>query len=606
MFALFAFVLTLGGLAGVFSTGPGVPNTPPTPTEKYPVHKHSREHRRFASWQRTTCGSPSSNPPADIITSWGATVTPANVHPEYPRPQMVRGAPAPGPAPAGTWLNLNGLWEHELGSSFADPIPFGRTLNSTILVPFPLEACLSGAFAWPAYSSFFWYRLLFDAPFGAASSTLLHFGAVDWNATVFLNGAAIGTHSGGYAPFSFDITSALKLTGNELILQVYDPSDRGFQVNGKQRISAISHPGGDTYTPSSGVWGTVWLEEAPASHYITDLKLRGSMTSLFITVSTSSGAVGTVSGSVTLKGAAVTTFSGATGAEMVVPIPNPELWHPDHPTLYDVQVTATVGASTDTVNSYFGMREVGKALFATPGGARVLRPTLNGDFTFFSGFLDQSWWSDGEYTAPTDDALAFDLQIVKDLGMNMVRLHQKVNPQRWYWYADTLGVVVLHDMVQKYGGASAATVAPFMQELKDMIDNVYNHPSIFQWTVFNENDCVRVFNATAAVEWAAQYDPSRLVDTNSGGPANDLHIGDINDIHSYPYPGNPAPSATQVAMVGEFGGIGTYTTGQHEWANGQCHTYLHVDNATVYEETYLEMLATVTKNRDTTGLSYCV
>ena len=587
-------ILSLLGLAGAFSA------------EKYVVHQHSREHRRPAAWKRTTCGSPSSTPPADIITSWGQTVTPANVHPEYPRPQMVRGAPAPGPAPADSWVNLNGLWEHELGSSFADPVPFGRTLNNTILVPFPLEACLSGAFAWPAYSSFFWYRLLFDAPFDAASSTLLHFGAVDWNVTVFLNGAAIGTHSGGFAPFSFDVSSALKPTGNELILQVYDPSDHGFQVNGKQRITAISHPGGDTYTPSSGVWGTVWLEKAPASAYITGLKLRGSMTSLFITVSTSSKASGTVSGSVTLKGAAVTTFSGATGAEIVVPIPSPSLWHPDHPTLYDVQVAATVGASTDTVHSYFGMREVGKALFSTPGGAQVLRPTLNGDFTFFSGFLDQSWWSDGEYTAPTDDALAFDLQIVKDLGMNMIRLHQKVNPQRWYWYADTLGVVVLQDMVQKYGGASAATVAPFMQELKDMIDTVYSHPSIFQWTVFNEGDCVRVFNATAAVEWTAQYDPSRLVDTNSGGPANNLHIGDVNDVHSYPYPGNPAPSATQVAMVGEFGGIGTYTTGQHEWANGQCHTYLHVNNATVYEETYLGMLATVTKNRDTTGLSYCV
>ncbi len=528
--------------------------------------------------------------------------------PEYPRPQLVRGAPAPGPAPTGTWLNLNGLWEHELGNGWGDTVPFGRTLNSTILVPFPLEACLSGAFAWPAYSYFFWYRLLFDAPFDASSSTVLHFGAVDYNTTVYLNGAAIGTHNGGYAPFSFDVTSSLKPTGNELILQVYDPSDHGFQVNGKQRITAISHPGGDTYTPSSGIWQTVWLEKAPAANYITDLRLRGSMTSLHITVATNTKAAGTVAGTVALKGSPVTTFSGDIGTEIVVPIPSPQLWHPDHPTLYDVQVTATVEPNgvTDTVNSYFGMREVGKALFPTPAGPQVLRPTLNGDFTFFSGFLDQSWWPDGEYTAPTDDALRFDLQIVKDLGMNMIRLHQKVTPQRWYWYADSIGVVILQDMVQKYGGATAATVGPFLQELKDMIDNVYNHPSIVQWETFNEGDCVRAFNATAVVEWVQQYDPYRLVDTNSGGPANSLHVGDVNDIHSYPYPGNPAPSATQVAMVGEFGGIGTYVTGQHEWANGQCHTYLHVDNATAYTSTYIGMLATVTKNRDTTGLSYCV
>jgi beta-galactosidase/beta-glucuronidase len=427
--------------------------------DEFFVHQHSRSARRAAAWKRTTCGSPASNPPADIITSWGATVTPNSVLPEYPRPQLVRGAPAPGPAPADTWLNLNGLWEHELGNGWADPVPFGRTLNNTILVPFPLEACLSGAFAWPAYSYFFWYRLVFDAPFDSQSSTLLHFGAVDYNTTVYLNGAAIGTHNGGYAPFYFDVTSSLKPTGNELILQVYDPSDRGFQVNGKQRITAISHPGGDTYTPSSGIWQTVWLEKVPAANYITDLRLRGSMTSLHITVTTNTKTAGAVAGTVTLKGSPVTTFSGATGAEIVVPIPSPQLWHPDHPTLYDVQVTATAGSgATDTVNSYFGMREVGKALFSTPAGPQVLRPTLNGAFTFFSGFLDQSWWPDGEYTAPSDDALRFDLQIVKDLGMNMIRLHQKVTPQRWYWYADSIGVVILQDMVQKYGGATAVSV----------------------------------------------------------------------------------------------------------------------------------------------------
>ena len=452
--------------------------------------------------------------------------------------------------------------------------------------------------------------MLFDAPF-AAGSTLLHFGAVDYNATVYLNGKQVGaTHLGGYAAFGFDVTSSLRATGNELIVAVYDPSNMGFQVNGKQRISAIDKPGGDTYTPSSGLWQTVWLENVPTAIHVGQLKLRADMRALFLTVlSEPPTTPGFVNGTIVDPlGAVVATFSGASLAEIVVPVPNPMLWHPSAPNLYTLSVTVTEPSTglSDTVGSYFGMREIGKANFTTSSGASVLRPTINGDFTFLSGFLDQSWWSDGEYTAPTDDALKFDLQIVKDLGMNMIRLHQKVNPQRWYWWADSLGVVILHDMVQKYGGATQQTVAPFMAELKDMIDGVGNHPSIIQWETFNEGDCVGQFNATAVVEWTKSYDPHRLVDTNSGGPANNLHVGDVNDIHSYPYPGKPSPSETQVAMVGEFGGIGTYTTGQHEWANGQCHTYLHVDNSTVYASTYITMINDIISYKDAPGLSYCV
>jgi len=214
--------------------------------------------------------------------------------------------------------------------------------------------------------------------------------------------------------------------------------------------------------------------------------------------------------------------------------------------------------------------------------------------------------SDGEYTAPSDEALAFDLQIVKDVGMNMIRLHQKVNPQRWYWWADSLGIVILHDMVQKYGGSSPATVEPFMQELKDMIDGRGNHACIVQWETFNEGDCVKQFNATAVVEWTKAYDPHRLVDTNSGGPANNLHVGDVNDIHSYPYPGKPAPSATQYAMIGEFGGIGTFQPNVHQWANTECHTYLHAANASSYASTYIAMINSIIAYRDSPGVSAAV
>lgn len=298
-------------------------------------------------------------PQADIITQWGSTITPDSVLQEYPRPQMTRDA--------STYTNLNGLWEFALAKG-GDPIPFGQTLSQTILVPFPLEACLSGAFAWPTYSKYFFYRLLFDAPAAPANSDfLLHFGAVDWQTTVYLNGAPLGNHSGGYDGFVF--RAPLLAKSNELIVSVYDPSDEGFQVEGKQRISAISNPGGDTYTPSSGIWQTVWVEAVPAALHVTSLKVRGDMKNVYLTVSTyPEGAPGNVAVAVSLSGALVANATGAAGTELVVPVPNPSLWHPNSPTLYDLAVTLTEPSTgnTDAVGSYVGMREISLLPFATP------------------------------------------------------------------------------------------------------------------------------------------------------------------------------------------------------------------------------------------------
>jgi len=223
------------------------------------------------------------------------------------------------------------------------------------------------------------------------------------------------------------------------------------------------------------------------------------------------------------------------------------------------------------------------------------RPNLNGQYVYLAGWLDQSWWPDGQYTAPTDEALAFDVSSVKTFGLNSVRLHQKVNPERWYWYADSLGIVLLQDMFQKYGGASAATVPPFIVELYRMIDYQYNHPSIIQWEVFNEGDCVGVFNASQVVQIVLDLDASRLVDTNSGGPANGLFIADVNDIHSYPYPGDPKPSETQYAMIGEFGGIGAFIEGK-EWVPNACGTYLHVDTPAEEAGVYVNMTYMINLN----------
>jgi hypothetical protein len=227
----------------------------------------------------------------------------------------------------------------------------------------------------------------------------------------------------------------------------------------------------------------------------------------------------------------------------------------------------------------------------------VDRPFINGQFVFMAGWLDQSFWPDGIYTAPTDDALAFDLQALATFGLNTVRLHQKVNPQRWYWYADKLGVIVLQDMIQKYGGASSATVQPFRDDYTAMVNNLYNHPSIIQWTIFNEGDCVGVFNVQQTVSFAKALDSTRLYDTNSGGPANDLHLADVNDIHTYPYPGDPLPSSSQYGMLGEFGGVGAFVAG-HEWVPGQCQTYLKVNTPEDEANTYVAMTKTILSNKN--------
>jgi len=268
--------------------------------------------------------------------------------------------------PLSTYTCLNGLWEFSLAEEGEAP-PFGQQLNQTILVPFPLESCLSGAFQWPLYSKWMFYRLLFDAPGGQADNIRLHFGAVDWNSTVYLNGALLGGHTGGYDGFNFLLPS-LQATNNELIVAVYDPSDTGVQPHGKQRISAIPGPGGDTYTPSSGIWQTVWLE-ALAPYHITGLQLRGEAGgAIHVTAATHPSVPGSLTVAVSLAGVPVATATGATFEELVIPIPAPALWSPTSPTLYDLTITATEPstAHSDSVQSYTGLRTVGMASFATP------------------------------------------------------------------------------------------------------------------------------------------------------------------------------------------------------------------------------------------------
>jgi beta-galactosidase/beta-glucuronidase len=559
----------------------------------------------------------------DLITQWGAAVTPDNAHrDDYPRPQMARDA-------ATTVTNLNGLWELQLAAGhvdesrrgvFDDAVPFGVTLNQTILVPYPLEACLSGAFRWPLYSRFLYYRLLFDAPAGAAAANaavLLHFGAVDWNATVYLNGAPLAApHLGGYDAFSFDVTSALRAADNELIVAVFDPSEKGDQPAGKQWIAAIGGPGSVFYTPNSGIWQTVWLETVAAPLRIEGLKLRGSTTHLHLTVTVAPpGAPGLVNGTISLAGAAVATFAGAAGEEIVVAVPSPQLWAPGSPTLYDLAVSAAEpggsAADMDTVTSYFGMREVGKANFTNSAGDAVVRPTLNGQQLFLSGVLDQRFWPDGIYSAPSDDALASDIQAMLDMGFNAIRAHQNYGSARWFFHADRLGMVVLQDMVGIMAwndGALNVSNAKelFLADFKTMIDQRYNAPSILQWTAFNEGDCVQIFDDVPAVmDWLIAYDPSRNTDTNSGGGANSLNIGDVQDSHNYPAPGQPQPNAHQYAEQGEYGGLGFIVPG-HEWVVGGCGAYAKLNSSDLYISQWSGYVDDLKKFKQAPGTSIAI
>lgn len=551
-------------------------------------------------WKRTQCGSPSGT--ADIPTQWGAKVT-ATEQPlqAFPRPQMVRGDESPDKlrdVGGDNWVNLNGLWEWEAATSSTPPI--NRTLAGSILVPYPVESCLSGVA--PKGSGDIvknmWYRLQFDAPTWDGR-VLLHFGAVDWMTGVYVNGVHAINNTGGYNGFEVDITAHLKQGSNELLVSVYDPSDSGAQPNGKQRISAIDHPGGDTYTPNSGIWQTVWLENVPKT-YISSLKFTPTLNTLTVTAEAAGDAgSGDVTYEAIVAGKTAATGHGKPGEQVVLTLADTPAWSPASPNLHDLKVTY----GSDSVTAYFGLRII--ELKNTTG---TMRPYLNSKPAFFAGFLDQSWWPDGQYTAPSDAALEYDLTATKNFGLNMIRLHQKINPERWYYFADKKGLAIFQDMVQKYGGASDATIPFFVSDMKAAIQGRGNHPCIVQWETFNEGDCYGVFKTApydvpGIVKMAKTLDPSRLVDTDSGGGANNLHIGDVNDIHSYPYPGNPQPSATQYAMVGEFGGIGAFIAGK-EWVPGKCHTYKPASTAAEEASIYIGMAQTLLNNSD--HISACV
>jgi hypothetical protein len=538
-----------------------------------------------------------------LATRWAKDVDPAKVHPEYPRPQLVRK----------DWLNLNGIWQLAFAGEAA---PVGKELPERILVPFPVESALSGVMK---RADRLWYRRTFTVPSGwAGRNVLLHFGAVDWEATVYVNGQNLGTHRGGYDPFSFDITPALKPSGEqELIVGVWDPSDAGTQPRGKQ----VKKPNGIWYTPTTGIWQTVWLEPV-AKAYIESLHIvpdvDANQVSIQVSVKGAAGEYGLgygidVPGEAGKPGATVASSSPDAGKTFVVKLPDAaksKLWSPDTPHLFGLRISllpkgGQIRDAIDTVDSYFGMRKiaVGKDDKGVP------RLLLNGKFVFQVGPLDQGFWPDGLYTAPTDEALRYDIEITKKLGFNMTRKHVKVEPARWYYWCDKLGLLVWQDMPS--GDRSVApnrgeitrtpeSAKQYELELRRMIDGLHNHPCIIMWVVFNEGwgqfDTVRITN------WTMQHDPTRLVNCASGW--NDMKVGDVHDIHVYPGPGAPPPEKERAGVLGEFGGLGLGVDG-HTWAQ-KTWGYRGTQDSADLTRKYERLMAGAWRLKDERGLSAAV
>lgn len=504
---------------------------------------------------------PTPVPATRLQTRWAAQVTPDRVLPEYPRPQLARR----------NWVNLNGPWTYAITDADA---PRPSAFDGRILVPFSIESQLSGAGVWVTPAQRLWYRRTFATPnLPTGNRLLLNFGAVDWEAVVYVNGTSAGVHRGGFDPFTLDITDRL-VAGKEqeLVVAVRDPTDDGEQPRGKQ----VRRPRGIYYTAVTGIWQTVWMEAVPAWH-VRGVRIDPDLDRGAVTVSV--GTEGRTGGRVT-----VTVLDGArevgraSGPTATIAIPSPHKWSPADPFLYGLRVRLESG---DEVESYFGMRTIA----VRRDGAGVQRLFLNGEPLFQLGLLDQGWWPDGLYTAPTDEALAFDIEKTRELGFNVIRKHVKVEPARWYYHADRLGMLVWQDMPSANNKGPEAE-ANFFRELTSVIDTLRNHPSIVMWVPFNEG--WGQHQTEKYVTWLKGYDPSRIVNNTSGW--TDMKVGDVADLHAYPGPAMPPLEPARAATLGEFGGLGLPTEG-HTWLDRGNWGYRSYTSLTDLNAAYQDLLS---------------
>ena len=527
-----------------------------------------------------------------IMTEWASQVDPDNVLPEYPRPQMVREE----------WQNLNGLWSYAITpAESAKPAEF----EGQILVPFAVESALSGVGRTLTENDALWYSREFSVPKKwKGSRIMLNFGAVDWKTEVYVDGKLAGEHVGGYDPFSFDITDLLsKGKKHNITVKVLDQTDKWYQPRGKQ----IMEPHGIWYTPVSGIWQTVWMEPVPETYiksFTTVPDVPGAK--LAVDVKVENMQPGDI--------CRVQMYDGeflageGNGYKDAVWVTNPKLWSPENPFLYDLKVMIIrKGQIVDEITGYAAMREV-KVARDADGHKRML---LNGEPLFQYGPLDQGWWPDGLYTAPTDEALAFDIEKTKEFGFNMIRKHVKVEPARWYYHCDRLGMLVWQDMPSTACGDNewgnheydTGTDSKITQEGKD---NYYNEwkeiindfkifPSIVVWVPFNE--AWGQFDTDEVVKFTREQDPSRLVNYASGGNFVKCS-GDILDLHNYPDPEMYLYDPAYVNVLGEYGGIGWPVEG-HLWQKDRNWGYVQYQNGDqvldVYESYAEELIDLIRK-----------
>lgn len=522
----------------------------------------------------TVCAQAQWKPAGDKIkTKWAEQINPKNVLPEYPRPQLERT----------DWVNLNGEWEYAIKpKGEVEPQAF----DGNILVPFAIESSLSGVQKEVGDANELWYKRTFSVPANWKNKDIvLNFGAVDWKADVFINDVLIGSHQGGFTPFSFNITPYLNGKSNQkLVVRVWDPSDKGYQPRGKQ----TSNPEGIWYTPVTGIWQTVWIEPVATNH-ITSVKSipnidNGTMN---VTVGTSMPCnTSIVEVKLMDKGQVVASAKGIQGKELRLAVQNPTLWDTTNPYLYDMKVSLVKdGKVLDDVKSYTAFRKIS----AKRDANGVMRMQLNNKNLFHYGPLDQGWWPDGLYTAPTDEALLYDIIKTKEWGFNMIRKHVKVEPSRWYYHCDKEGILVWQDMPSgdmgnqwaphTYNGGtdkerSSASIANYYQEWKEIMDLCVSHPSVVVWVPFNE--AWGQFDTEKVAEWTKNYDPSRLVNPASGG--NHRACGDILDLHNYPGPNMFLYDPQRVTVLGEYGGIGLPLE-NHLWWNKRNWGYVQFKNS---------------------------
>jgi|GEM_PF-957364 len=505
---------------------------------------------------------PADNP---LYTRWAKDVTPGSALSEYPRPQMVRKQ----------WENLNGLWDYAVTDS---GVVMPSAFEGQILVPYPIESALSGVKRALKPNEKLWYRRTIEIGDTMNGNRVLHFGAIDWEAAIYVNEKMVGRHKGGYTSFDFDISRFIKKGKNELIICVLDPTDQGGNPHGKQALD----PGGIVYTATSGIWQTVWLEPLPEK-YISNLVITPSVDSSCVSLATDvfigeSGYSIEVSafdhGAEVAKGIAVNFDTDIKGGNIAryqlnLNISEPHLWSPRDPFLYDLVIKLVhKGKVIDQIGSYFGMRKV-EIKRDSAGKDRIF---LNGRYIFNLGVLDQGFWPDGVYTAPTDAALRFDIETIKNMGFNAIRKHIKVEPARWYYYCDKIGLLVWQDMPNPASLTDDARDA-FERENRIIMHQLHNYPSIICWVLFNEG--WNSYDQERLTKAMKQADPGRLInghsgqnyDRNSSTNPDQRWVGsDLADIHDYPGPGIAPELPGKARVLGEWGGVKVISLG-HEWKN---------------------------------------